>query len=209
MLLCFPACAAEQRELVEGEQYVRLKERGFSGGVKGKVEVREFFWYGCHHCYTLEPFVRSWLAKKPDYVTFIQTPAVLGKDWESHARAFYALRGLGKGGSFHQMLFDAIHKDRLRLRTSGEIADYFSAHGVPRERLRSAMKSLSVDLEIRSAQALAKRYRLRSVPVLVVGGKYMTAPNMLDCSGDLASCYQEFFGVVDALVEKAHKENPS
>ncbi len=207
MLLCSSACAAEQQKLVEGEQYVRLKEKGLSGEAKGKVEVREFFWYGCPHCYTLEPHVTSWRAKKPDYVTFVQTPAVLGKDWESHARAFYALRDLGKGESFHQKFFDAIHKERLKLSKPGEIADYFSVHGIPRERLRSAMKSQTVDLEIRRAQRLAKSYRLRSVPVIVVGGKYMTAPNMLDCSGTLASCHQEFFDVVDALAEKVRKEN--
>ncbi len=205
VFLCFSAFATEKTALVEGEQYIRLKVNEPPKTDEGKVEVREFFWYGCPHCYTLEPYVNEWLAKKPDYVTFTLTPAVLGESWQSHARVFYALRALGKDESLHQKFFDAIHKEQMRLRKVGEIADYFAAQGIPREHLRSAMKSLQVNLEVKIAQKLAKSYRLRSVPVFVVGEKYMTAPNMLSCSGDTVSCYRKFFAVVEQLAEKVRR----
>jgi len=143
-----------------------------------KVEVLELFWYGCPHCYHLEPALNRWLAKKPDYVEFRRMPAVLGRSWAPHARAFFAAEMLGVLERLHEPFFAALHDEKRRLFTDEAIADWFASNGVDREEFMRAYNSFIVDMQVRRAQQYSARIGLDGVPAFVVNGKYLTSPSM-------------------------------
>ncbi|HKK14346.1 MAG TPA: thiol:disulfide interchange protein DsbA/DsbL [Gammaproteobacteria bacterium] len=162
-----------------------------------KVEVVEFFWYGCPHCYHFEPELDKWLAHKPKDVEFKRIPAILGSRWAPLARAFYTEKLLGVFDKTHQALFDAIHKDRRLklLRDEGALADFFAQHGVSKDKFRSTYNSFAVDMDVRRARDLTQRYGIDGVPSMAVAGRYRT-------SGQLAGDNQRMLDVVDFLVRK-------
>ena len=180
---------------VEGKHYRTVETQGFMApGPEGKVEVREFFWYGCSHCYALEPYIAKW--EKPDFVKFVLTPAVLGAHWVDHARTYYALQQLNQEQALHKVLFDAIHKGGKRLFTLGQIGGFVEGYGVKREDFEAATRSFLVGVEIKRADRLVKQYQIDGVPIFVIGGKYVTSPGM-------AGSYPTFFEIVNYLVNKA------
>ncbi len=140
-----------------------------------KVEVLELFWYGCPHCYHLEPQLKQWLKNKPDYVEFRRLPAVLGRGWVNHGRAFFAAELLGVLDDLHEPLFVALHDKKMRLFDEGAIADWFAAQGVDREEFVKAYRSFIVDMKVRKVSQLGHRLGLDGVPSFVVNGKYVTS----------------------------------
>ena len=143
-----------------------------------RVEVLELFWYGCPHCYHLEPAVDRWLATQPDYVAFRRMPAVLGASWIPLARAYYAAEVMGVLDRVHVPLFEALHKNRRRLGDEAEIADWFAGQGVDREEFLKAYRSFIVDMNVRRAQQFGTRLGLEGVPTFLVNGKFLTSPSM-------------------------------
>ena len=165
-----------------------------------KVEVIELFWYGCPHCFELEPYVKRWLASKPAYVTFVRMPAVFAKNplWLLHAQAFYTAEALGVLDRIHGALFDAYHKEKRPLDTKERLAAVFKEQGVSEEDFARAWDSFAVQSRVRQATALTERYGMDGVPAVIVNGKYRT-------SGSLTGTYANLFKVVDALVEQEHR----
>lgn len=160
---------------------------------KGKVEVREFFWYGCPHCYTLEPYINSW--KKPAEVEFVKTPAMLGETWVDHAHAYYALKTLGRLEDLHSILFDALHVEKKRLHNLDQLAAFFSGNGVEPGKFKETAESFLVKTQVKRAERLGRTYGISGVPSFVINGKYVTSPSM-------AASYEHFFQIVDYLVAK-------
>lgn len=137
-----------------------------------KIEVIEFFWYGCPHCYSLEPSMAEWLKNKPANVEFIRQPAVFSDLWGKHAKAFFTAEALGVGEKVHADFFDAIQNKKQKLVSEEELAKFFAAHGVKDEDFKAAYHSFMVDAKMRQAETMAARYGITGVPALVVNGKY-------------------------------------
>ncbi|MCK4492543.1 MAG: thiol:disulfide interchange protein DsbA/DsbL [Methylococcales bacterium] len=137
-----------------------------------KVEVLEFFWYGCPHCYHLEPQLDKWLAKKPDNVNYIRQPAAFNQQWADHAKAYFIAESLGVVDQVHADFFDAIQNKKQKLQTESQLADFFVAHGVDREKFVKTFKSFLIDTKVRQAKKMPARYGITGVPVLIVNGKY-------------------------------------
>jgi thiol:disulfide interchange protein DsbA len=137
-----------------------------------KIEVIEFFWYGCPHCYSLEPSIVAWLKTKPANVEFIRQPAVFSDLWGKHAKAFFTAEALGVGEKVHADLFDAIQNKRQKLTDEDELAKFFVDHGVKDADFRAAYNSFMVDAKMRQAETMAARYGITGVPALIVNGKY-------------------------------------
>ncbi|WNB76298.1 thiol:disulfide interchange protein DsbA/DsbL [Methylomonas koyamae] len=137
-----------------------------------KVEVIEFFWYGCPHCYSLEPAMAEWLKTKPANVEFIRQPAVFSDLWGKHAKAYYTAEALGVLDKVHADLFDAIQNKKQKLTDENDLAKFFSEHGVKDEDFRAAYNSFLVDAKLRQAESIGPRYGITGVPSLVVNGKY-------------------------------------
>lgn len=171
----------------EGKDYARLPNPAPTE-TSDQVEVTEMFWYGCPHCYDLEPVTQGWLKRKPDHVVFTQIPVAFGANWEPGARAYYAAEALGVLDEVHQPLFDAFHQGR-KLTNEDELAAFFAEHGVDQEEFRKAYKSFQTETRLRRGNQLAKRYGVRGVPAIIVNGKY-----------DVRS--PRVFEVVDFLIAK-------
>lgn len=162
----------------------------------GKIEVREFFWYGCPHCFRLEPLAEKWQAKLPADVNFVRTPGTLAEHWLPHARAYYVARQLGVADKAHRALFEAIHQKRLTLDAPETLAAFYAAYGVDKKRFMAMMeRDMSVDRSVRQATQLAVNYQLTGVPVFVINGKYATDVSM-------AKGEAQVFDVINYLVAK-------
>lgn len=170
-LLCFAALANAEGgyETLSPAQPVQNPD---------KIEVIEFFWYGCPHCYHLEPAMAAWLKTKPANVEFIRQPAIFSDLWGKHAKAFFTAEALGVTEKVHADLFDAIQNKKQKLTSEDDLAKFFAEHGVKDEDFRNAYNSFLVDAKMRQAESMGARYGISGVPALVVNGKYrVTGPS--------------------------------
>lgn len=166
-----------------------------------KIEVVEFFWYGCPHCFDLEPFLKKWTAKLPKDVEFRRIPAIPTERWAPNARTFYALESLGLLEKLHGEVFDAIHIDRVNLNDEKVQLDWMAKKGVDRNKFAEAWKSFSVQSKTKRAVQLTQAYDVTGVPTLVVDGKYVTSVSMTGSPEGLMKA-------LDDLIVKARAERP-
>lgn len=166
----------------------------------GKVEVIEFFSYGCPHCYSFEPYVDKWKETKADNIEFIQVPAVFSKNWEALATLYYASEVLGVQDKMHPAIFEAMHGEGKKVRSFEDLKALFEKNGVSAEELDKALNSFTVAAKTRRAKSMTAAYNIKSVPNVVVQGKYLT-------NGTLAQGHANVFKVVNSLSEKIEKES--
>jgi thiol:disulfide interchange protein DsbA len=185
------ACAEPYKE---GEQYKALAQPQATASAD-KIEVVELFWYGCPHCYRLEPVIGNWLKNKPDDVEFVRMPAIVGPPWELLAKAYYTAEFLGVMDTVHYALFDAIHKDKKKVVDEAAVQAIFEAQGVSAEDFRNTFNSFAVAVKVNNARMMTKRYAISGVPTIIINGKYNT-------SGSLAGSNENILKVVDYLVEQ-------
>ncbi|WP_020158910.1 thiol:disulfide interchange protein DsbA/DsbL [Methylobacter marinus] len=160
-----------------------------------KVEVIEFFWYGCPHCYDFEPLLRKWEQNLPDYVEFIRQPAVFSSLWGKHAKAYFTAEALGVVDKVHADFFDAIQVKKQKLEDEDQLAKFFAEHGVDEEQFRAAYNSFLVDTKMRQAGAIAARYGVTGVPAVIINGKYKT-------NGPLAGSHEKMIEIMNQLIEQ-------
>lgn len=159
-----------------------------------KIEVIEFFWYGCPHCFAFEPHIDDWVAnKKPDNVEFRLVAPPLNASWTNHSRAYYAAELLGVVDKFHTPLFEAIHKKKQRLFSEDQLVGFAGSVGIDETEFRDAMRSFAVDTKVRRANQMARDYRIDGVPTVAINGKYKT-------SGSLAGNYPNLIQILDQLI---------
>jgi thiol:disulfide interchange protein DsbA len=163
-----------------------------------KVEVIEFFWYGCPHCYAIEPSVRAWLAKQPKDVVFKRVHPAIG-GWEKHAEIYYTLEAMGLLDQMHQKVFDAIHKENLNL-TDQKVRDaWLAKQGVDAAKFEGVAKSFTVATKLQRARQMAMSYKVDSVPKIVIDGKYVVP-------GEITPGVTAFAnGMVDQVIATARK----
>ena len=164
----------------EGKHYTRMVPTQTKIGGPDKIEVAEFFWYGCPHCYDLEPYIKRWKADKPANVRFIQVPVTWNNAAATHAKMFYTAEALGGLGviedpaAFHQAVFAEVHQRGNRLLSERAMQQLFARFGASQEDFDKAWNSFDVDRRMRLAEDLSQRYSIQSVPSIVVNGKFRT-----------------------------------
>jgi len=160
----------------EGVDYIEVKPPQ-SVDSPNKIEVIEFFWYRCPHCYALEPELESWVKRLPRDVQFKRVPGILNEDWAVDARIYYALEAMGEVDRLHRLLFDAIHQQggvRLRGDAFGKwVADWLAKQKVDMAKYDAALHSFTVESKLRRAAQMARSYGLDGVPSLTVQGRYL------------------------------------
>jgi len=180
----------------EGRHYTTLPVAQPTSAAPGQVEVAEVFWYGCPHCFTLEPFIQEWrLNGIPDDTIFVQIPASLNPSWQIHARLFYTAEALGKLEEVHPAIFREINVNRNPLNTKERMVEFFARFDVSEQAFTEAWDSFAVQTNLRRSDAQVKRFRLSGVPAVVVNGKYVTG-------ADLAGGNKQLLEVINFLVEK-------
>ena len=137
-----------------------------------KIEVLEFFWYGCIHCYNLEPKIETWLKTLPKDVEFRRVPAIFNDRWAHDASIFYTFEALGLLEKLHRPFFDAIHRDRLRSDRGGELNAWLEKHGVDPKKFETTARSFGVQSKVKRAVRLTTAYKVEGTPAMAVHGRY-------------------------------------
>jgi thiol:disulfide interchange protein DsbA len=187
------SAAVVAQEFKEGVQYVPIQPQP-PMATGDRVEVVEFFWYGCPHCRDFEPAIKKWKASAPDNVDFSQIPIMFGGASDMHAQVYYALEGIGELERIHGPFFDAMHVKKRKLKTRDEVDAFLAENGVDIDKFNQAMNSFAVAAKVNRARALMRRYGIRSVPTLVIDGRYR--------SGSGFRSYEDMTEVVDHVVAK-------
>ena len=177
----------------EGKHYKRIDQSKTLDN--DKVEVLEFFMYGCPHCYSFEPYLNKWQKGKPEDVEFIRVPATFSALATLHARAYYALQMLDAGETIHPKFFSEIHNNKNIMRSVDALAEFVQKYGVDRSEFVDAMNSFAVEGNIRKATKLINEYEISGVPAVTVNGKYLISASM-------AGSYDNMVRIIDYLIQK-------
>lgn len=197
-LLCWGlAPAVVAAEYSEGVEYIAVAQQPVETGAK--IEVREFFWYGCPHCFHLEPVLEEWRKTMSPKAKFVRTPAIFRDTWEAHARAYYAYEALGVSDKVAMPMFSAIHDKNRPLDNEKSITAFAVEQGIDEKRFRDAYNSFGMAASLKQGVDLQRRYNITSVPTMVVDGKYVT-------SAGLTHGQEELMKVLDFLIDKSAKE---
>lgn len=143
-----------------------------------RIEVVEFFWYGCPYCFQLQQPLEAWLKRKPADVELRRIPAIFRDSWVPHARVFYTLEALGETGRLHQAVYRSMHLDKDSLNSANTTADWAARNGVEPARWLAAYNSPEVDRKVQDARSHTRAYAITGTPSLIVDGRYLTSSGM-------------------------------
>jgi protein dithiol oxidoreductase (disulfide-forming) len=194
------ATAQAPAGFVEGKDYIRLSQP-LPLPATGKIEVLEFFWYGCPHCNAFESLLEAWAKKLPDDVAFRRIPVAFREEtFGPHQKIFYALEAMGLVSTMHRKVFFAIHVDRAKLDKLPDIAAFMGKNGVDAAKFSDAYNSFGVNTKATQARKLAEAYRIDGVPAMGIQGRYWT-------SGTIARSPERSLAVADALIASSRKKS--
>ena len=163
------------------------------------IIIYEFFWYGCPHCYNLEPTMERIEADLDKDTKIVKLPVALRDSWIPHAKLYYALQQMGKIDEVHNLIFEEIHLEDNRLNTEQQMVDFLGKHGIDTNKFMEKYNSFGTEARIKKASNLAKKYQINSVPTIIVNGKYLT-------SGSYVSSYDELYSVINLLIERERND---
>ncbi len=163
------------------------------------IIIYEFFWYGCPHCYNLEPTMERIEADLDKDTKIVKLPVALRDSWIPHAKLYYALQQMGKIDEVHNLIFEEIHLEDNRLNTEQQMVYFLGKHGIDTNKFIEKYNSFGTEARIKKASNLAKKYQINSVPTIIVNGKYLT-------SGSYVSSYDELYSVINLLIERERND---
>jgi thiol:disulfide interchange protein DsbA len=193
--------AQQEWQFTEGQHFVRLVPTQPTVGGADKIEVAEFFYYQCPHCFTFDPIIKGWAETKPANVRFVQVPTMWNQMLVLHGRMFYTNEVLARNGvikdadAFNVAVYQEIHRRNNRLMSEAAIQKLFERFGVSADDFNATWNSFEVDQKMRVANDLARRYSIKSTPTIVVNGKYRTG-------GAEAGSYPKLLELIDELVAR-------
>jgi protein dithiol oxidoreductase (disulfide-forming) len=191
----------------EGVNYTRLVPAQPTSVAAGQVEVLEFFWYACPHCYAIDPLVESWKKTKPGFVSFSRVPVMWSEGHRSTARLYYTLESIGKLDQVHGEVFKEIHVNGNPLIASNPNdaagaerlqTAFVKKFGISEDAFKKAYHSFAVETALQRADQLVLRYRIEGVPTFVVNGKYVADVRS-------AGSPERLISLVDDLAAQEHK----
>lgn len=185
-------------DIVEGKDYTILTNPQPTQD-SNTIEVLEFFWYGCPHCNSLHPHLKTWLIHLPNDVSFRYVPAILRANWVSAAKIFYTIEAIGITDTLHDKVYDAIHRNKIDLNNESVLLDWIEKQGIDRKRFEDTYHSFAVQNQVARSTQMTRQYQLMGVPALVINGKYLT-------SGRMGGTPQDTITTLELLIEKAREE---
>ena len=188
--------AAQQPHARENFEYFAIKPQAVPAG--SRIEVIEFFWYGCPFCYRLQPYLDGWLKRKPADVDFRRVPAVFRPSWAQHARIFFALQTLGELERLHQTVYRSIHVDRDSLLDADSTSAWAARNGIEAARWLAAYNAPEVERAVEQSPAVTRGYEIKGTPSLVVDGRHVTSTSM-------AESFSGVIGILDDLIRVARE----
>ena len=171
-------------------------------GDAGKIEVLEFFHYGCPHCRDFDPLLEKWVAALPKDVEFKRVPAIWGNaQLKELARFYYTLEVTGELHALHSMVFTALQSDKVPLNTEDGVRAWIAKQGGDEKRFMETYKSFGVQSMVQRADQIARAYKIQGVPTLAIDGKYLTA-------GSMAGTHENALKVADQLIQRVRAARP-
>ena len=164
-----------------------------------QIIIYEFFWYGCPHCFNLEPTMDRIEADLDKDAKVVKVPVALRDSWLPHAKLYYSLSQMDMIDNIHNLIFEEIHIENNRLDNEDVMAQFLGKNGIDTKDFSEKYNSYGTEARIKKASNLARKYQINSVPTIVVNGKYLT-------SGSFVSSYDELYSVVNLLVERERNE---
>jgi len=164
-----------------------------------QIIIYEFFWYGCPHCFNLEPTMDRIEADLDKDAKVVKVPVALRDSWLPHAKLYYSLSQMDVIDNIHNLIFEEIHIENNRLDNEDVMAQFLGKNGIDTKDFIEKYNSYGTEARIKKASNLARKYQINSVPTIVVNGKYLT-------SGSFVSSYDELYSVVNLLVERERNE---
>ncbi|MGE0876999.1 MAG: thiol:disulfide interchange protein DsbA/DsbL [Burkholderiales bacterium] len=198
MLVLVSFGALAQKVPVLGREY-QLLEPPRPVATGSRIEVIEFFYYGCPICYEAQPHISRWLLKTGPAVTLRRVPAVSTEGWEPFAKTYYALEATGLLGRLHWPVYDNHHFDGKRLNEVKNLLEWLGQNGVDAAKFAEVLNSEETSAKVAVAQKMLDAYKVRGVPSFVIDGKYVTSARM-------ANGVKEMMEVVEYLVQRAAAE---
>jgi len=187
---------AQDWQYVQGKHFQRFANAQGTSSSPDKIEVAEVFWYGCGHCYSFEPTLSAWVKDLDSDVSFVKIPVMWNPTTEVHGRLFYTIEALGLPKEAHGAVFSSIHVNRKMLASEGaQKAFITSEFDVSDEDFDKAFRSFTVNGKIQQAKTLTQRYQVKSVPLLIVNGKYAV-------TGDDIRSFEDMLAVTEELIER-------
>jgi len=164
-----------------------------------KIEVLEFFHYGCPHCRDFDPLVEEWIKKLPADATFTRVPAIWGNpNLRALAQFYYAMEAIGIAEQLHPKVFAVFQDEKLPLNTEDGAIQWVTDNGFDGKKFADAYKSFGVRGKVQRADQLARNYQIRGVPTLAIGGLFLTSASM-------AGSHEKALGVADQLIERVRQ----
>jgi protein dithiol oxidoreductase (disulfide-forming) len=185
-------------QLQPGREYQRI-DPPHAAAAGGRIQVIEFFYYGCPVCYETEPGLSRWLATAPDDVAIRRVPALSSEAWEPYAKLYYTLEVLGQVERLHWPVYDNIHFEDVKLNDEKTMADWAARNGIERGQFVRTYASQPVADRVTQARELLKAYGVRAVPTFIVDGRFLTSVRLAGGTGQVVQ-------VLDQLVRLARQE---
>ena len=180
-------------QIVHAQKYVQISTE--KQQESSDVIIYEFFWYGCPHCFNLEPTMDRIEADLKKGAKIVKVPVALRDSWMPHAKLYYALKQMNKIDDVHNQIFEEIHLEDNRLNTEESMVEFLGKAGIDTKLFLEKYNSYGTEARIKKSSNLARKFQINSVPTIVVNGKYLT-------SGSYVSSYDELYSVVNLLVER-------
>ena len=184
-------------ELVEGRDYQVLKNPQPTKN-EDRIEVLEFFWYGCPHCNNLHPYIKNWLKNKPDDVDFQYVPAIFRDNWAPGAKMFYTISAMDGLDTLHDRIYDAIHQKKVDLSNEDIILDWIGRQEVDKEKFVELYHSFTTHSQVAHANQMMQKFQISGVPAFVVEGRYLVR-------GKKGGGPQDTIRLLEAVIEMVRK----
>ena len=196
------SAAAAPNAPSEGVEYLRVTPQPTDSGKK--VEVMEFFWYNCPHCHAFEPYLADWAKKHADKVVLKRVPVGFRESFAPQQKLYYTLEAMNRL-DLHRLVFDAIHRDRMKLNTEPEIMAFIGKQDIDQKKFGETFNSFTVQSKISRVRQLQEAFRIEGVPTVAIDGQYVTSPSIVGQS--LRNAPEDVLNnatlqVMDALVAK-------
>lgn len=197
-LLALIGCSSVHADIIEGKDYTVLSNPQ-PANKNNKIEVINFFWYGCQYCAQLRPQIKTWLKNKSSDTHFQESPAIIHVSWIPAAKLFLTIQQINAMDTLHNQAFDAIHQDNINLHEEPTLFHWIETQGKNRDKFVNAYQSIEVQKNIARSTHMTRQYQITGVPAIVVNGKYLTNTKM-------GGTVENTMTIVDKLIKKARRD---